>query len=605
VDKSEHTPSRRLLILSSLTIIGTVLLLFGWWPVTGGDLFMHLTVGRWTWQHSSPPMVDVFSYLTPNAPFIAHSWLAGLVFYGLDSVAGVVGFAMLRFTLISAALLCTVRTARLMGAEWSAIYLLAPVVLAIMWARLEFRPQLFTSAFLACQLWLVVSVHLGTRDWRWLWVLPPMYALWINLHAGFVQGMAMLGVVGVALGAMELRRRWLAHLSQNCGKGRGRKTVPQNSAEVLTTSHLPLQHLALVMAACGLALFINPYGSRLIVFPFAMQAEWIHKVGSEWQSPVGNTNWRRVGGGISVPVAPVFWCYITALGTVLLVHVRRWRSTDLVSVAVMGLWVMMSLRHIRAVSDAALLTAPFIAAALPSAKFCTGAVWCQRIGVGLTLVIALLSLPIRHDYLQGYERGASVAGCVRAMIEHHGLSGRVYSNEVNHWLLYWFHPRVVVDFTWEYVAGPKRTAESEALASKDFPAYLVRHRVDAVVLTDYKTMGMRKDLQLNAVRNLVERGWSVVHLNGTAVILVPNRPDTARLIEQEGYYWLNVPGHEPSTPADFLAVLEEANRALRHCPSAYFAWPLKAFALRMLGFHDEADAADRTARRMLDAMSVR
>ena len=35
-------------------------------------------------------------------------------------------------------------------------------------------------------------------------------------------------------------------------------------------SHLPLWHLALVLVACGLAFFINPYGARLIYLPLEM-----------------------------------------------------------------------------------------------------------------------------------------------------------------------------------------------------------------------------------------------------------------------------------------------------------------------------------------------
>jgi ABC-type uncharacterized transport system permease subunit len=56
--------------------------------------------------------------------------------------------------------------AMIVGASWSAMLVLVPVVLGIMWARLEFRPQLFTTILLAFQLWLFISVHTGARSWR-------------------------------------------------------------------------------------------------------------------------------------------------------------------------------------------------------------------------------------------------------------------------------------------------------------------------------------------------------------------------------------------------------------------------------------------------------
>jgi hypothetical protein len=37
-----------------------VVVLFGVWPIQGGDLLEHLTVGRWVWQHAAVPREDVF-----------------------------------------------------------------------------------------------------------------------------------------------------------------------------------------------------------------------------------------------------------------------------------------------------------------------------------------------------------------------------------------------------------------------------------------------------------------------------------------------------------------------------------------------------------------
>jgi hypothetical protein len=188
--------SRRVVLLAHLSLACAVVLLFGVWPLTGADLFMHLAVGRWIWEHGAVPRDDVFSYTSPEEPFIAHSWLAELIFYGVDGFHGLVGFGVLRFALVSMALVFAVRVALIFKAPRSALMLLAPFVLGIMWGRLEFRPYLFTSALLACQLWLTVSVHTGARSRHWLWVLPPVFALWINLHGGWVQGLAMLVVIG-------------------------------------------------------------------------------------------------------------------------------------------------------------------------------------------------------------------------------------------------------------------------------------------------------------------------------------------------------------------------------------------------------------------------
>jgi hypothetical protein len=396
---------RPMVLVSWMSLALAVALLFGLWRLVGGDFLAWQVVGRHTWQHGWPPMVDVFSYTTPGEEFVAHSWLTGLAFYVIEQGVGTVGHAVLRLALVSVALGFALRTARLLGASWPSITLVAPFVLGIMWTRLEYRPHLFTTALLAFQLWLLVSVHLGQRDWRWLWVLVPVYALAINLHGGWVQLPITLAVVGAALVVM---RRW--------GEA---------------------SHLALVLVACLLALLVNPYGPRLLWFPFEMQADWIRANGSEWQSPWGNPVWRLVGGGRVVSLEPAFWMYLAALAGVLLV--RGWRVVDVVPVAVMAFWLVMSLRHLRAVSDAVLLTSPFVAAALPS--------WRRLWPVGVALTLGLAGIAGAHTYkIWDRPTYATGLGCLAAAVERVGLKGRVHGEVFNHWLL-WKFPAIQVSST--------------------------------------------------------------------------------------------------------------------------------------------------------------
>jgi hypothetical protein len=358
----------------------------------------------------------------------------------------------------------------------------------------------------------------------------------------------------------------------------------------VTASHLPLRHLALVLVACGLALLINPYGSRMWSFPFEMQADWIRANGREWQAPFGNAGWRDVGGGLLLSVEPLFWLYVAAVGAVLLARLRQWRTADLVPVAIMGLWLMLSLRHLRAVSDAVLMTAPCVAAGMPSFMWSTRR-WPARVATGFTVGLALLSVPSTLSYVESWtQTDAPRTVCLATAIERHELSGRVFSNYLNGWLLYRFHPKLLVGATWEYVAGARRWAELRAATrngAEGLHPFLMRHQVDVVVLTT-----SAQDDALTYIPVLLKRGWVVIHTDGYATVLVPQRPDMATLIAREGYHWLVQPVKEPSTPAHALELLEEANRALQHCPTADFAWPYKAFALRMLGFHEEAFAVD-------------
>jgi hypothetical protein len=420
-----------------------------------------------------------------------------------------------------------------------------------------------TTAFLAIELWLLTSVHLGRRPWRWLWVLPPMCAIWINWHGGWPQGLVMLVAIAVALAAMEVRRRWRGHGG---------------------TSHLTLRSLAMILGACGLALFINPYGLDLITFPRQMEAAWIRAAGSgtEWQSPLAWRGWTLVGGGQVIPIHPLSFLYLALLICCAAGALRRWRTADLVPIAVMGLWPALSLWHLRTVSDMALLTSPLVAASLRSERWRTKP-WPVWVGLGFLLGLLALGLwrewCVRGDY---WRWSRHEPRCVESAVERLGQPVRVFGLPHLAWLLYRFPDRVKVQDTWEYVAGPQRTLEGDAIWNGHAPLgpYLERYHVDVIILNT----GAYGNVPL-----LTSMGWALIHIEDRFFVMVPRRPDMEALIEHEGYRHIVSWENRPVTVENARHVLAEAERALRHCPDqAAFVWSYKAKALRLLGRHQEA-----------------
>jgi hypothetical protein len=238
-------------------------------------------------------------------------------------------------------------------------------------------------------------------------------------------------------------------------------------------------------------------------------------------------------------------------------------------------------------------------AALTSGKF-TRSVWTSRIGISLTLGLALLSIPYTRthaDWLRS--RLVDDLPCLASAIDRHSLSGNFFSLELNDALLYRF-PGVRVNHTWEYISGPQLWAELQLGSLVRLYAHLDRYHVDVVVLN--KGLGMDGR---TLIPGLVARGWALVHMDNEVILLVPQRSDTARLIAREGYRWHPWSGQWPTTGAQALELLEEAERAIRHCPQAGFAWSYKAYALRYLGFYHEAAAAERHVEALEAARGVR
>jgi hypothetical protein len=157
------------------------------------------------------------------------------------------------------AMLATLLRGRLRGA--------GPVVLAIglaLGARaaepvLGTRPQVFTFALVCWTLWIAES-YLRSGGRR-LWLLPPLFLLWANLHAGFIAGIGFLAVVVV----MEtIKRRW------SIGTVASRQRITA---------------LAVALGASALAACVNPYGPWLFVFAATTGATERAKGIVEWQSP--------------------------------------------------------------------------------------------------------------------------------------------------------------------------------------------------------------------------------------------------------------------------------------------------------------------------------
>src|SRR5262249_57413366 len=128
--------------------------------------------------------------------FLANQWLGDLTLWlgwkwaGLE---GIVAVAALVLALTHALLYRFLLADGLPGpaaALWTA---LAALATSCSWVA---RPNLFTLLFVLLVARMCEQFHRGKVSWRamlWLW---PLFALWTNVHGGFVAGLAMVwGVV--------------------------------------------------------------------------------------------------------------------------------------------------------------------------------------------------------------------------------------------------------------------------------------------------------------------------------------------------------------------------------------------------------------------------
>lgn len=156
------------------------------------DLWWQLAAGRWMWIHHAILRQDVFSF-TASGSTLGSAWMmypAGspLLFYGLWHLGGLELLSLL------APLTCLLIAVLLMrrGGVLRA-WTLVLAVPAIAW-RSAVRADLFTTLLTAVFLVILWDDHQDRREKRGirLWLLPALMVLWVNLHPGFLSGVALV-----------------------------------------------------------------------------------------------------------------------------------------------------------------------------------------------------------------------------------------------------------------------------------------------------------------------------------------------------------------------------------------------------------------------------
>ena len=156
------------------------------------DLWGHITFGRDIISTGQIVQADHYAF-TSDRPWVNHEWLSEIVFAGVYDQAGSTGLVFFKLLMIAALLALVWR--HLSRRHPSAIVTAALIVLAFVgtfWRTHTVRPQLFSVLFFAILLVIMTRADQGRR--RGLLLVPPLMALWVNFHGGWIVGLGVLGI---------------------------------------------------------------------------------------------------------------------------------------------------------------------------------------------------------------------------------------------------------------------------------------------------------------------------------------------------------------------------------------------------------------------------
>jgi len=207
------------------------------------DMWWHLKMGQAIWTTHIIPKTDIFSYTTGHHAYVPHEWLSQCFIYAAYRFAGISGL-MLWLALLSSLLLvagyglCWLysQNGKVALAGALTIWFFATTGFAI-------RPQMIGYLLLVIELLLI---HMGsTRDSRWFWGLPAVFALWVNCHGSFAVGLA----IAVAILLCSLFNYSVGLVTSSHWEPTAKRTFAW--AILLSVS----------------SLFLNPVGIRQVLYP--------------------------------------------------------------------------------------------------------------------------------------------------------------------------------------------------------------------------------------------------------------------------------------------------------------------------------------------------
>ncbi|MBU2574435.1 MAG: hypothetical protein KKH28_10205 [Elusimicrobia bacterium] len=154
------------------------------------DLWGHIKFGQDLWRTGQVLRSDFYSYLTAGQTWINHEWLSEAIFAFVFSLGPAVLIAF-KAALAFSVLWLGYRFLRRRGLSVMRAGLLVSLSLLPFAAHLHvIRPLIFSWLLFLLTLFIIHAAENGER--RWLWWAPLLFALWANLHGGFLAGIGML-----------------------------------------------------------------------------------------------------------------------------------------------------------------------------------------------------------------------------------------------------------------------------------------------------------------------------------------------------------------------------------------------------------------------------
>jgi hypothetical protein len=159
----------------------------------------HIRTGQHILATHKIPHMDPFSSSMTAKPWFAWEWLYDVLVGKLESALGLNGVVSITALVIAAVFSWMFRLLMQRGVNIAVALVLVLLALAASMIHFLARPHVLSWLFTLAWFWILDASEradfTGVRRHRdWLWTLPLLMLVWVNVHGGFLVGFILLAI---------------------------------------------------------------------------------------------------------------------------------------------------------------------------------------------------------------------------------------------------------------------------------------------------------------------------------------------------------------------------------------------------------------------------
>lgn len=289
------------------------------------DLWWHLADARILFTTGHFIQSEPYSFAVAGQPWVNPEWLAEVPYWLSYQAFGLRGIYLVTWLVLSANILLVYWRGYAGARNPDSAFWAAGLGFVLM--SVNAGPRMIALGFVAMSVELLILEAAERGHRRALWLLPLVFCVWVNLHGTWVIGMALL-VLYILAGFLRVHMGALAQ-----------EPLPAPDRN----------RLLAVLAASLAALFVNPYGWRLVWNPLDMMVNQKLNIASvaEWQ-PLKVSSFE----GFSL---------VLVIALMVFANLKRARTFKLYDLGLLFFACYAAFDHVRFLYLAAVLLAPILA----------------------------------------------------------------------------------------------------------------------------------------------------------------------------------------------------------------------------------------------------